>query len=99
MGFMKCMQEGCTVDSYALYPLIAGFDGFCKKSIRERYFVTEQAMPAATPTSPVKSIFSITSRLNRNLPFLQRQTLKTCYHDAPDSQSDSNAGLIYQQTP
>jgi hypothetical protein len=38
MGSMKCMQEGCTVDSYALYPVIAGFDGFCKKSIMGKIF-------------------------------------------------------------
>jgi hypothetical protein len=38
MGSMKCMQEGCTVDSYPLYPVIAGFDGFCKKSIRGNIF-------------------------------------------------------------
>jgi hypothetical protein len=38
MGSMKCMQEGCTVDSYALYPVIARLDGFCKKSIRGKIF-------------------------------------------------------------
>jgi hypothetical protein len=38
MGFMKCVQEGCAVDSYPLSSVIVGLDGFCKKSIKGKIF-------------------------------------------------------------
>jgi len=38
MGSMKCMRERFTVDSYALSSVIAGLDGFCRKSIRGKIF-------------------------------------------------------------